>query len=136
MFTIQPQSGFEIDYNDFIYTGLRSTSGPTAFSFRTSLDGFSAEIGTPIAGGADINLNSAPFQNVTAPIDFRIYGYRATLASGTYSINDFSFNGVVSQVSAIPEPSSVVLGMVAIMAGLSRSRRLQERNRSRDYGEQ
>src|SRR5262249_20954597 len=48
-FTIAPQAGFEIDYSDFIYIGQRSTSGPTTFSFRTSVHGFIAEFGTPVA---------------------------------------------------------------------------------------
>lgn len=123
-FTIAPQAGFEMDYSDFIYTGQRSTSGPTTFSFRTSVDGFIAE--TPVASGATINLSSALFQNVTAPIEFRLYGYGTPLASGTFSINDFSFNGAVSQISAIPEPPSAALGVLAMTAGLwhSRLRRL------------
>ena len=114
-FTIAPQAGFEMDYSDFIYTGQRSTSGPTTFSFRTS-----------VASSATINLSSALFQNVTAPIEFRLYGYGASLASGTFSINDFSFNGAVSQISAIPEPPSAALGVLAMTAGLwhSRLRRL------------
>jgi hypothetical protein len=45
------------------------------FFFRTSVDGFIAEVGTPVASGATINLSSALFQNVTAPIEFRLYGY-------------------------------------------------------------
>ena len=106
-----------------VVSGIGRGSGIAGTSRQ---DRYNARSWPPVASGAAINLSSALFQNVTAPIEFRLYGYGASLASGTFSINDFSFNGPVSQISAIPEPPSAALGVLAMTAGLwhSRLRRL------------
>lgn len=98
-FTITPNTGYQISFVSFVYNGQASGTGPTSFAFRSSLDGFVSDIGTPTASGATINLSATLFQNVTTPITFRIYGWGASGGSGTFSINDFTFNG---SVSAIP----------------------------------
>ena len=98
-FTITPNTGYQISFVSFVYNGQASGTGPTSFAFRSSLDGFVSDIGTPTASGATINLSATLFQNVTTPITFRIYGWGASGSSGTFSINDFTFNG---SVSAIP----------------------------------
>ncbi|MDI1255401.1 MAG: T9SS sorting signal type C domain-containing protein [Flavobacterium sp.] len=105
-FTLTPNSGYEIDFVNFIYTGQASGTGPTAFSFRSSLDNYVAEIGTPTALGANISLAGAAYQDVAIPVTFRIYGYTASGAAGTFSVNNFTFNGSVN-VSPIPSISAL-----------------------------
>lgn len=94
-FTITPNASYEIDFSSFVYTGQMSPTGPTSFAFRSSLDGYTADIGSPSAGGTTIDLSSATYQNITSAITFRLYAWGASSASGTFSVNDFTFNAVV-----------------------------------------
>jgi hypothetical protein len=95
-FTITPNAGQAVSFISFVYTGERSGSGPNSFAFRTSLDGFTTDVGTPTATGATINLSAPQYQNVSSAITFRIYAWAAGGAAGTFSINDFTYNGVTS----------------------------------------
>ena len=95
-FTITPNAGFEIDFVSFEYTGQSSLTGPTDIVFRSSEDGFTTNIGTPIITGATINLSGLDYQNITTAITFRVYAWNASGGTGTFSINDFTFNGIVS----------------------------------------
>lgn len=101
-FTITPNSGYEIDFLSFDYTGQRSETGPPTIEIRSNLDGYLSNIGTqlldtplvPISNTVD--LTGSEFQNVTTSISFRVYAWGATHGNGSFSINDFTFNGVVS----------------------------------------
>ena len=95
-FTLTPNPGYEIDFTSFEYTGQATSNGPTTFAFRSSMDGYTADLGTPTASGAIIDLSAATFQNITTAITFRIYGWNSSGFAGTFSINDFTFNGYVS----------------------------------------
>ena len=100
-FTLTPSPGKKIDFVSFVYKGQVSKNGPTLFAFRSSKDGFSSNIGTVSATGKTVLLSSSSFQNITGAVSFRIYGWAAKSGTGTFSINSFTFNGVVS--CAIPE---------------------------------
>ncbi|MGK4567538.1 hypothetical protein [Flavobacterium sp. 3HN19-14] len=120
-FTITPNPGYEIDFSNFIYTGQASGSRPTAFSFRSSVDNYASEIGTPAAVGANISLAAAAYQDIAAPITFRIYGYGASAAGGTFSVNGFTFNGsvTVSPIASISAlPSNITTLDYFVNAGL------------------
>lgn len=95
-FTLTPNAGYEIDLVSFVYTGQASGTGPNNFAFRSSLDSYTTNIGSPSAGGSTIDLSSPVYQNISSAITFRIYGWGASSSIGTFSINDFTFNGVVS----------------------------------------
>jgi hypothetical protein len=95
-FTITPNTGRKIDFGSFVYTGqVSSLVGPVNFAFRSSVDGFTANIGTVTATGSTVSLSGATFQNITTAITFRFYGWGALAGTGTFSINDFTFNGTV-----------------------------------------
>lgn len=94
-FTITPNSSYEIDFVSFVYAGQTSPTGPTSFALRSSLDSYTANIGTPSSSGTTISLSASQFQNITSAITFRIYGWGASGSGGTFSINDFTFNGKV-----------------------------------------
>ena len=94
-FTLTPDSGYEIDFTDFVFNGQASTAGPTSFAFRSSLDGFTSDLGTPSASGATIDLSTPVFQGIDSAVEFRLYGWGASGGGGTFSVNDFTFNGLV-----------------------------------------
>lgn len=101
-FTLTPNSGFKIDFTSLVYVSQASGTGPTSFAVRSSVDGFVANIGSPISTGATITLTAGTYQNITAAIEFRIYGWGASAAGGTFSVNSFTFNGTVSTAAVAP----------------------------------
>jgi len=124
-FTLTPNSGYKINFVSLDFTLQRSNTGPSAFVVRSSLDNFATDIQSITASGTSgsaktVALSNASFQNVASAITFRIYGYSATGATGTSSINDFIFNGQVvnvlgtddferSRISYYPNPVKNIL---------------------------
>ncbi|RZJ73313.1 choice-of-anchor D domain-containing protein [Flavobacterium sp.] len=94
-FTLTPNSGSRINFVSFAYNGQASGTGPTSFAVRSSLDGYATNIGTAAVTGTNISLAAAAYQNITSAITFRVYAWGASAAGGTFSINDFIFNGTV-----------------------------------------
>jgi hypothetical protein len=94
-FILTPAPGYQIDFVSFVYTGQASGTGPTSFAFRSSVDGYASNIGTPTVAGTTISLAGAAYQGITSAITFRIYGWGTSASGGTFSINDFTFNGFV-----------------------------------------
>ncbi len=107
-FTLTPNAGYEIDFSSFTYTGQVSGTGPMNFAFRSSVDGFASNIGVASAAGTTISLGAAAYQNRTTATTFRFYAYNASAAGGTFSINDFAFNGSVNATCASVTLTSVV----------------------------
>lgn len=126
-FTLDANDGHMLNLESFVYTGTSSEYGPTAFVFRSSIDSFTQNIGNPIATGSTIDLSSAVYQHLTGPVEFRLYGYGegdgSNKKSGTFSVNDYTFNG---SVSANPEPQAWMLigiGSFLMFWGLRRMRK-------------
>ena len=92
-FPITPSTGYHVNFSSFVYTGQRSGSGPTSFAFRHSSSSFATNIGSPNSTGTTLSLTGASFQNITAASEFRFYGWNSS--GGSFSINDFTFNGSV-----------------------------------------
>ena len=123
--TLAPNSGYTVDFVNFSYVGQASGTGPTLFSFRTSLDGFTSAWGLPLATGGTINLTDDFFQDISGPIEFRLYGWNASSAAGTFSVNEFAFSGTTHVTSAIPEASTfaAAAGLAALSFAAARRRR-------------
>lgn len=98
-FTLTPNLGKVINFADFTYTGQKSSSGPTNFELRSSLDDFTSNIGMVTEAGTSVDLSGSTFQNIFCPITFKFYAWSGT--GGTYSINDFTFNGTVANVGPL-----------------------------------
>ena len=98
-FVLTPNPGYEIDFINFIYTG--KTIGlydipPTNISIRSSLDGFTTDIGAPtLTGYNTIDLTETIYQNISSAITFRVYAWGGG-ALGIFGIEDFEFNGSVN----------------------------------------
>lgn len=103
-FTLTPIPGKELSMSSFSYIGVRSSTGPTSFALRSSVDNFSANIGTVGLGGT-IDLSRPEFQDLTTSIEFRLYGWGATGKGGKFGIQSFSFEGFI----ALPAPLPVEL---------------------------
>ena len=97
-FTLTPNNSFKIDFSSFVYTSQASGTGPTGFAFRSSLDSYGLNIGTPTQTGTTIDLSGASYQGITNAVTFRLYGWGGS--GGTFSVNDFSFNGIIASTTA------------------------------------
>ncbi|MBW4361108.1 hypothetical protein [Flavobacterium taihuense] len=119
-FSLTPNPTKEIDFVSFVYTGQISENGPTRFALRSSVDGFTSDVGTVLATGATVSLSSSNFQNISSPITFRLYGWGANAGTGTFSVNDFEFRGIVSCViSSVPILTEIALPCLATSFELS-----------------
>ncbi len=99
--TLTPNATFEIDFVSLVYNAQKSATGPQSFALRSSVDAFAGDIFTTTLGATaqtvpyNVSLTAASFQNVTSGITFRLFAWGATGSGGTFSVNDFTFNGVV-----------------------------------------
>jgi hypothetical protein len=99
-FTLTPAAGYAINFSSFIYTAQVSSGTPT-ITMRSSVDGYTANIGAPTVTGTTISLSGAAYQSISAPITFRIYANALAATTTTYSINNFSFTGSVVSIGTI-----------------------------------
>jgi hypothetical protein len=114
-FTITPNSGYTIDFINFTYKAqVSAVAGPLNFAFRSSLDAFANNISTPFIANTGlevtptpINLSDVDFQNITSSITFRFYAWGGLATTGTFSINEFTFNGIVSCNLPIPTINTI-----------------------------
>ncbi|WP_242203797.1 hypothetical protein [Aestuariivivens insulae] len=103
-FTLTPNDCYEIDFVSLVFNGQSSLLGPDVIEVRSSIDSYATYIGSTISlplgveTESTIDLTSSEFQNISAAITFRIYAYGTLSGSTTFSINDFTFNGVVSPI--------------------------------------
>jgi len=95
-FVITPNAGYEIDFDSFEYNCEKTHVWLDSFAIRSSVDGFTSDIGKPIIGSNNIDLSSAEYQNISGAITFRIYAWGQPSGNGSFSINDFAFNVTVA----------------------------------------
>lgn len=114
-FSLAPKSGYQIDFLSLVYKAQVSSQGPVYFALRSSVDGFTTDINLPIITNSGvevvplaIDLSAVEFQNCTSPITFRFYAWGAIATTGTFSINEFAFNGVVSCEAVSPSIGAIV----------------------------
>lgn len=115
--TLTPAGGYEIDFVSLSFTTQSSNTGPNTYILRSSVDNYTANIATISItpnGSASalqtVNLSAGTFQNIGSAITFRMYGYGGSGATGTNSINDFTFNGTVSSTGCTA-PSTQASGI-------------------------
>ena len=118
--TVTPASCNEIDFSSLALTFERSANGPQNFSLRSSIDNYASDIWTynyttTSVQSQTIPLTSATFQNLIGGVTFRIYGFSSIAGTGTFSINSFTFNGLVNTT---PTPvAGVISGESVVCIG-------------------
>lgn len=117
-FTITPAAGTSFDLSKITFKSERSTTGVRTFSVRSSIDNYTSNIpaaatsatasvqagnifyfindaSTPSSGNTITLTNT----NITTPITFRIYGWNAEKATGTFSVDDVAITGKINTLS-------------------------------------
>ena len=121
-FTFTPASGFSLSMDSLTFGAFAGGSSTRSFYVFSSLSGFTTADPllsvTYSASGTVINnysitLSGMPaYQNVTGPVEFRIYDQAGGTSSSIEIGNNIILNGTVS---AIPEPSTYA----ALVGGFS-----------------
>lgn len=128
-FSVTPASGYTLTLTQLVLDERRSGSGITHWSVRSSLDEFNSDLATfAVPDNSDtradqtIALPAAGFTGLAAPVEFRIYGYGAESAAGTWRIDNVRLDGAVSAASAVPSslPSGFAALAIVGIIGLSR----------------
>lgn len=98
-FILTPNAGSGINFISLAITLQNSGTGPGSFVLRSSKDAFAGDIGTLASNSTagvlnTIDLSGAAYQHINSAITFRIYAWGAGSAAGSFSVNDFIFNGL------------------------------------------
>lgn len=129
-FTLTPSNGYQLNVTSLTF-GYRSTAtGPTAFAFRSSADGYATNLATGALTSDSLwyasGTQSITLSGLTSGTTFRLYGSGASGAGGTWRVDDVSVAGALS---AVPEPAAVgvLLGSAALAAAVWIRRRERKR---------
>lgn len=96
--TITAKSGYVLSLSTLDVKLRRSGTGPNKLQIRTSLDDFSSGTEINYTSTANDVSFSFPINAIDEPeIEVRLYGYGATGAGGTLSVNEFEFLGIVKR---------------------------------------
>ncbi|GIZ09920.1 T9SS sorting signal type C domain-containing protein [Flavobacterium sp. UMI-01] len=115
-FILTPNNGYRMTLSSLEFKAqVSAVAGPTFFALRSSLDGYVANISTPLilATGTEItptpiDLSSPQFQDLTTAIHFRLYAWGGSSTTGTFSINEFAFHGSLKCDVPVPQIQSVM----------------------------
>jgi len=125
-FSLEASPTYSFSVDSIVFNFDSSPSGPQSWALFSSATGFNegdvlnnwVSVG---AGTQTATLSGVTeLQDIAGPVEFRIYGYEASLASGTGSFegsgNDITVNGAV-----VPEPATMgLLGLGALALALRR----------------
>jgi hypothetical protein len=122
-FTITPAA--EMDLTDLQFDVMRGGGAtPRGYVVRSSADNFATDLSTadlltarPTYTHITVPLTGASFQDLTAPIEFRLYVY-APAAGNSVDWDNITLNGTV-----VPEPAGLTALSLAATGILARRRR-------------
>jgi len=91
----------------------RSGTGIRNWQIYSSMDNYVTALGTfsvldDTSTRVDQGVNLVAFTGLSSPISFRIYGYNAEAAGGTWRIDNVELSG---SLTAVPEASTWVAGL-------------------------
>jgi hypothetical protein len=128
-FTVATDALTSATLDDFDF-GSRSTgTGPQAFALRSSLDGYATDIfSVAVPSNSAWALRDNTFSQLafgpSTTVTFRLFGYNGAGSPGSGTINGriddltATFN-----LTAVPEPSALTLGIFTTVAGMTFRRR-------------
>lgn len=102
-FTLTPANGYMINLTSFSYSGVARSNGfasaPNNFAVRSSLDGYTTNIGSVGANGS-VDLSGINYQAIASPVTFRVYAWGGSVILGTdyFGINGFAFRGTTTPI--------------------------------------
>ncbi|MBO0360230.1 T9SS type A sorting domain-containing protein [Hymenobacter sp. BT186] len=128
-FSVQPAIGFRLRLDSLVLDERRSGTGIRDWAIRSSLDNFATNlIAVNVPDDTDTRANRkltlpTSFATLTAPVTFRIYGYNAEAAAGSWRVDNVRTYGLVSTtlstasatknaaVSIYPNPTADVVSI-------------------------
>lgn len=128
-FSLSAVSGSTFSVDTILFSERRSGTGIRDIAVRSSLDGFTSNLATfnvpddtatrPQSVGLGVN-----FDNLSGTVEFRIYGFTAESAAGTWRLATLALDGSAAMAS-VPEPSTyaTILGGVALVGVMVTRRR-------------
>jgi hypothetical protein len=120
-FTATPNTGYAMNLSNLTFDAAESSSsGPSGWVLRSSLDGFASNIATsqvttPTLSEFTVGLSGAAFQNVPEAT-FRLYVYSPGTDTGVF-FDNLTLNGTTMRtvVAAAPEPSSLAYAATGVL---------------------
>ncbi|MCD8518469.1 MAG: hypothetical protein LRY32_01895 [Flavobacterium sp.] len=104
-FTVSPNAGFNFDVTSIVVSLQRSTTGPRGIALRSSVDGYTANLGGEQAITDVTTTQSFTFTfsqtNNSAPVTYRIYMW-AEDVGGSGGPGDFTGNDIIVNGSVYP----------------------------------
>ncbi len=86
-FIVTPNSGFSFTPTSFVFNWDHSASGPNSVTLRSSVDGYTANLGSVTSMPASISVGNtisiSGLTAITTATTFRLYGYGGTATGGT-----------------------------------------------------
>jgi hypothetical protein len=114
-FIVTPNAGAKFTPTSLVFSWDRSATGPGTVTLRSSVDGFTADLGTlslaaSLTTGNTINISG--LTNLSTATTFRLYGYGGTAAGGTggFDTSISTTNVVLNGTSSAPTAAEVALG--------------------------
>ncbi len=106
-FTISPTAGHELHLSSVTLrirrsnTGSPAGSGPTSWAIRSSIDGYSSNLGAGSMTHAYANyvVPLSSFTGLSSTVSFRVYGYNTTVSTGgnnRFVIDNISILGITA----------------------------------------
>ncbi len=108
-FSITPETGYSMTLSSLVLDDQRSGTGVQAWSVRSSLNGFAANLSTFAVPNTTLMQNqttllSGAYSALPSALEFRIYGYSSSGSSGTWKIDNLRVEGSASAItSRVPE---------------------------------
>lgn len=100
-------SGIQFATTGFVFNLRRSTSGPTNFLLRSSVDDFTSDLATWTITANGTYSTPLSLANNTG-VTFRLYAYGSTSAAGSANLGGAG-NDIALYGTAIPEPATLLL---------------------------
>lgn len=111
-FSITPNLGYTMDLTRVEVDERRSSTGIRDWSIYSNVDGFTTALAsfnvpddTLTRVDQGVNLATIDFSNLTSTVEFRIYGFTAEAAAGTWRLDNVQLFGTID-ASPVPEPST------------------------------